>query len=121
MGTLTHLATAGKPRVSAAEEHGAIVVRIESAGSTSTSDELRSIARLAEEWGLERKGLEAAIRRANIPTARVGRQTVVRKSDVLRLVESEHGREEAAPVAPAAEDAPASYEALVAVAKRGRR
>lgn len=115
MGTLTRLRSADKPRVTAIHEHGAIVVRVEAAPPVQPPDELRPIGALAEEWGLERRGLETAIRRAGIATVRIGRQLAVRRSDVVALVDR----------LPRAADAPDStpadaYAALVACARGGK-
>ncbi len=78
---------AAAPKVTAREEGGTIVVRIEAAAPVAPADELRALNAIADEWGLERRGLAVAVRRAGVPTIRVGRQIVARKSDVLRLVE----------------------------------
>lgn len=88
MGTLHPLRRAGKaPCVSAVHEDGAIIVRIEASPPIEAPDELRPIAALAKEWGLERRGLERAIRRAGIAVVRIGRENCVRRSDVVGLVD----------------------------------
>ncbi len=80
--------------------------------------ELRPIAALAAEWGLERKGLEGAIREANVPTIKIGRQLCVRRSDVVGLVEKLPAPKKAKL---SAGDVAATYAELVATRTGGRR
>jgi hypothetical protein len=49
-------------------------------------DELRPVAALAREWGLEPGALRRAATRAGV-IVKIGRQAVARRSDLLRLVE----------------------------------
>lgn len=75
------LALAGNP---ANVADGAVIVnRIV---HVAAPDELRPVAALAREWGLEPGALLRAATRAGI-VIRVGRQAVARRSDLLRLVE----------------------------------
>lgn len=77
-------------------------------------DELRPVAALAAEWGVEPAGLLRAASRASL-TVKIGRQTCARRSDLLRLVEL-MAKPKAAPVST---DPKAAYAALVA--SRGTR
>ncbi|MBX3222390.1 MAG: hypothetical protein KF795_17860 [Labilithrix sp.] len=84
--------------------------------------ELRPVAALADEWGLERKGLEAVIRAAKIATVKIGRKTCVRPADVVGAVEKMPAPKKAKPSAGAATvDAANAYAELVATGTGGRR
>jgi hypothetical protein len=52
------------------------------------SDAIRSIAALAELWGLEEAGLRAFIAAYNIATVKIGRQRCVRVSDLLAALDA---------------------------------
>lgn len=114
MSNVIDLARAGKATRVTAHEGDTLLVRFEAA-TVAPPDELRPVAAWAEAWGLERKGLESAIRRAGVPTIRVGRLLCVRRSDVLALVDKlATKRTESKP------STASTYDDLVASA-RGRR
>ncbi len=75
-------------------------------------DELRPVAHWAKAWGLEEKGLRRALRAAGLGTVKIGRTECARRSDILSIAAKE-------PPKPARVE-PASYEALVAVARGSR-
>ena len=86
----------------------------------ASADELRPIAALAEEWGLEARGLAKAIARAAVPVVKIGRAKCVRVSDVVgRLVDALGEKAEGKTKNDGAE--PSAYEKLIAQTRDGRR
>lgn len=64
---------------------GAFVVRFE-VSRVDAPDELGTIERFANEFGLEPKGLKRAAVQADVHMVKVGRQWVARRSDVVGIV-----------------------------------
>lgn len=118
--TSTHLHVVGAERqlaVPIPREAHTLTLQIEQPSPVEAPDEIRPIAAWAKAWGLELAGLRGAIERAKIPTARIGRSTCVRRSDLLRIVDALFVE---APKSKASGDVLADYDAIVAQA-RGRR
>lgn len=80
------------------------------------ADELRPIALIAKEWGIEAKALIREAKRAGI-AVRLGRSQVARRSDLVALADRLLAEQKAPPTGTAT-----SYGALLEVAtKRSRR
>lgn len=83
MTNVLRLPSAGNvPRVSTTQEGSTMIIRIEAASPVLAPDEL-----VAFPFGLEGKAAKALVRNGTLPTARIGRRTYARRSDVLALVE----------------------------------